>query len=59
MIITFSFDLCDADGDVYEKCLMLHIDNNLILKLNDVSDLDNMIVRLKLIRQEIKDTFGK
>lgn len=57
MKISFSFNLYDDEGNIYDKCLMLHIDGNLILKLKDTKDLRNMIEQLEHIEKEIKENY--
>lgn len=59
MKIGFSFHLYDYEGDAYEKVLLLHFDDNLILKLKDRKELDSMINNLKLIKKEIDENYPK
>lgn len=59
MKVAFSFNLCDEDGDIYEEYLMLHVDDNIILKLKNMDDLDSLINQLNNIRNEIKENYEK
>lgn len=54
MDISFSKNLYDSDGDQFsENCILLHIDNNLILKVKDVEEIRDMINTLVKIAKEI------
>lgn len=55
MKVCFSVDLRDKDGDVYEECILIHVDNRTILKFNsflEVSDFSNQVGSLL---KEFKD----
>ena len=54
MDITFSVNLYDNEGDVFQEGVYLHIEPHLILKLDSVDDIDKMIKQLAKIRDEIK-----
>lgn len=57
MKISFSFDLRDSDGDVYEECLLLHCNDDVILKLKDIHELRGMIGQLNKIEKEIVENY--
>ena len=53
--ITFSRNLHDSDGDVYEECLMIHFDNSgITFRLNDVEELKDIIKQLQKIVKEVE-----
>lgn len=53
--ITFSRNLYDSDGDVYEECLMIHFDNSgITFHLKDVEELKDIIKQLQEIVKEIE-----
>lgn len=54
MKVTFSIDLRDSDGDVYEECLLLQIGDNTIIKLKK-NGLKDFIQSLKAIQREIEE----
>lgn len=53
MKVTFSVDQHDSDGDVYDKCLLLHVDKNLIIRM-ERNELNDFINSLRLIQKELK-----
>jgi len=55
MIVYYSVNQYDSDGDSFDNCLMIHIDKNTILRLNDKNDLSEFIEQLRVIRIEIED----
>lgn len=57
MRVTFSLDLHDQYGDVYDKCLLLHVGENTIIKLKK-NELNDFIHSLKLIQKELKENYG-
>lgn len=57
MNVTFSVDQHDSDGDVYDECLLLHVDKNLIIRL-ERNGLDDFINSLKLIQKELKENYN-
>jgi len=52
--ITFSVNLHDSDGDVYDECLLLHIGDTAIIRL-ERDGLPQFIKQLKRIDKEIKE----
>lgn len=58
MEVGFSVNLHDKDGDVWSKCLLLHFDETIILKLNGVKDLKDLIKQLKKIEKEVVENYG-
>ena len=53
--VAFSINLYDKDGDKFDDCLLLYIDDNLLLRLSDLKDLDNLIKQLQSIRNEVAE----
>lgn len=56
--ITFSVNLHDTDGDVFEECILLHIENVTILKVKNIEEIQTMIGNLNNIVEEIQETYG-
>ena len=56
MRIYFSVDLHDIEGDVYERCILLHIgsESPLIIKVKDSDELRSLIEGLQLCERAIK-----
>jgi hypothetical protein len=50
MKIAFSINLYDDEGDKFEEGIYLHIDDNMMLKLKNISDIDSMINQLQNIK---------
>ncbi len=55
MDVTFSVNQHDSDGDVYDECILLHIGDALIIRL-EKDGLDNFIDSLNRIRNELRET---
>jgi hypothetical protein len=55
MDITFSINQYDYEGDIFDKCILLHFDN-FIIRLNDLDELDQMIEQLINIKYEIEES---
>lgn len=55
MEITYSLNQYDENGDKYNDCLILNLDDNFLLKLKDIDELDKVINQLKDIRKEISE----
>lgn len=54
MIITFSINLYDKEGDICDdEYILLHINKDLILKIKDMNELEDIIKQLNNIRNEI------
>lgn len=54
MRASFSENLYDSDGDIYQECLLIHLENqSVLLKLKDQKDLKELILHLKKIDKEL------
>lgn len=53
MEISFSKNLHDKDGDVYSEGIFLFIGEHIILKVSDISELEDLIEHLQKIKKEI------
>lgn len=56
MEYSFSNNLRDSDGDVYEKCLLVHIGKDTIIKFKDVNELEQFGEKLMGSLKEIRET---
>jgi hypothetical protein len=57
MDIGFTVNLHDKDGDVFDKCLLLHFNDTFILKISNLKELDNIIKQLQDIKTEVKENY--
>ena len=57
MKITFEVNLYDDDGGISEECILLHIENRIILKLKDLNEMAEMIKNLQNIFHEINENY--
>lgn len=57
MRASFSINLHDSDGDVYQKCLLIHLEDSVILQLKDKSDLEQLIKHLNQIKKELDENY--
>lgn len=55
MKVSFSVDLHDKDGDVWEKGVYLHIEPNMILEFNDSNELQLFAEKILTMIPEIKE----
>lgn len=54
MRASFSENLYDSDGDIYQECLLIHLENqSVLLKLKDQKDLKELILHLTKIDKEL------
>ena len=53
MEVEFSINLYDKDGDQYDECVNLHFGRNLILRLENVDELEQVVEELNKIKKEI------
>jgi hypothetical protein len=57
--VEFSVNLHDRDGDVIDSCILLHINDTIILKLNNLNELDGLINGLQNVKKEILENLLK
>ena len=57
MRASFSTNLYDSDGDVYQKCLNIHLENSVILPLKNKADLKELIKHLTKIEKELDENY--
>ena len=55
MDYSFSKNLRDSDGDVYEKCLLIHIGKDTIIKFEDDAELELFANRILASLPEIRN----
>lgn len=53
--VSFSINLYNAYGDKFDNCLLLHIKDDFILKLEGLKALEEFIEQLQKIKQEVKE----
>jgi hypothetical protein len=51
----FSINQHDSDGDIYDSCILIHLDNPLIIRLKDLEDLNELIENLQRVSKEISE----
>ncbi|WP_182006310.1 hypothetical protein [Priestia aryabhattai] len=57
--ITFSVNLHDDEGDVYSECILLHIGEQMILKVDNLKQYEDLIDQLKSMRSEIAEVWNR
>jgi len=57
MKVSFSINTYDRDGDIVEKCVNLHINDNITLHFERVAEYEAFHKRLLLMQQEIEETW--
>ena len=55
MKVTFSINLNDSDGDSFDDCILIHLDDRTIIKLDDIEELGELINSLERVKNEIPD----
>ena len=58
MKIGFSVDLHDKDGDVFDNCIILHLGDMTMIRINNVDELEQIIIDLGDIRTELVDNYN-
>jgi hypothetical protein len=58
MEVSFTLNLHDDEGDVYDNCLLLHFDKKTILKLDNIEELEDIIAVLQDIKTELNEKYG-
>ena len=53
--LTFSVNLHDEDGDVYEECIMIHLGNGVILQFENMDSYERFIDNLNGMKSEIRE----
>ena len=56
MTYSFAKNLRDSDGDIYEKCLLVFIGDNTIIKFKDSIELEQFANRILESLKEIRET---
>lgn len=54
--LSFSVNLYDDEGDCYEECINLHLDNGIIIQFRDIDAYDNFHEKMKSMRTEIVES---
>ena len=57
MRASFSVNLHDNDGDVYQECLLIHLEDKCILPLKNKADLEELIKHLNQIKKELDENY--
>jgi hypothetical protein len=57
MKLAYSVNQYDKDGDCYEECIMIWIDDKFLLKFNNLNEYDEFIDKLKWMRGQIVETW--
>ena len=51
--LTFSVNQCNHKGDVFDECILIHINDDCILRFNDITEYDKFILDLSKMRKEM------
>jgi peptide methionine sulfoxide reductase MsrA len=52
--VTFSLNLYDDEGDQYSEGIFIHIDDNIILRFENIEDVEDFTKQLTKIISEIR-----
>jgi hypothetical protein len=58
MRASFSVNLHDSDGDVYQECLLIHLEEKVILQMKNKKDLEELIKHLNKIKKELDENYN-
>jgi hypothetical protein len=58
MRASFSVNLHDSDGDVYQECLLIHLEERVILQMKNKKDLEELIKHLNQIKKELDENYN-
>ena len=58
MTASYSINLHDKDGDVYQECLLIHLEDKCILQLKNKADLEELIKNLNQIKKELEENYN-
>jgi hypothetical protein len=53
MNISYTLNQIDKDIGTWDHCILLHVDDNLILRMNNYDELEEVINQLSAIRDNI------
>ena len=53
--LSFSVNLLDDEGDVYEECIMVHLGNGVILQFENMDSYQRFIDGLNNMKSEIRE----
>ena len=53
MKVRFSKNQYNINGDLFDECVLIHIDDKFIIRLNDKHELSFLIETLQKIKKEI------
>lgn len=57
MEVLFSKNIYDKDGDIYDECIMIHLNNFISIRVGDLSELDALIAELQMVQKEIRENY--
>jgi hypothetical protein len=57
MRASFSVNLHDSDGDIYQECLLIHLEDKVILPMKNKKDLEELIKHLNQIKKELDENY--
>lgn len=55
MELSFSVDLCDNEGDVYDECILIHIGESTIIKFSSFAEVVAFSYQLSGLLPELKE----
>jgi hypothetical protein len=57
MKYSFSVNLYDKDGDEFDKCILVHVGDNTMIKFKDINELEKFADDILSSLGEIKDYY--
>ena len=58
MEIGFSVNMHDSDGDKWDDCILIHINDTFILRFSDTNELKDFVNRITDIQDELIEEYG-
>lgn len=57
MQIGYSINQRDEDGDPFDTCVLIHIDNNIILRFKNYDKLSEFVDKLSNMKDEVRESW--
>jgi hypothetical protein len=55
MEVKFAVNLNNKYGDIIDKCIVIHLDKNFMIRLDNIEHLESFIHKLQICLREIKE----
>jgi len=58
-VVSFSINQHDNDGEIFDHCILIHINNDMVLRFEDLDELYHFWRDLEINIKEIDESFRK